>query len=575
MNKVLNIDIAGQVFRLEELAYENLTTYLEQIHQQLKGWDGAEDILKDIELRIAELLYSFSAEGKAINCEQVEEIIEQVGFIDTEAELDEETPRRSYRDEDNKILGGVCAGLATRFQVPVIILRVVFLALTLLAGLGVVLYLIFWISLDNNNSRNTALAALGKPRTAKQLALYEDEEKSKPVVSFFSSLQRIIFLPISLVGALLSVFGTHLRVRRNNYKRIFIYLLTGFLALLSLLLVAFFWFFEQANYVNGFMNILVGMCIAFLLVLAWAIYVRRFFFTYSDFSIGNELKFGAIVPAVFLGIVYFYLLDSLMDRNNRIVERDFLLSSAPINVVFEERETDDEYHGHPLFLFRTKPPGDDRLTVVLDYSSAGRSVEDATANIEGIDFSYAFANNTLTLSDSFALEDGYANRAQRVTVTVEVPQFASISSPRSFTIRQLPDEYEYRPVVRAFDAGTQYVARGDYFHELNEEFRNRLSDNEREVLEDKFCAEFFIGGQSWQCPQNVRQPVARNRYFDQAFNADADTIEQLRLYMSPNRSLFVSNLSDVNNLIDSLSVDYPFMSDFQIYVNHLIEVKSI
>lgn len=39
MNKVLNIDIAGQVFRLEELAYENLTTYLEQIHQQLRGWE--------------------------------------------------------------------------------------------------------------------------------------------------------------------------------------------------------------------------------------------------------------------------------------------------------------------------------------------------------------------------------------------------------------------------------------------------------------------------------------------------------------------------------------------------------
>ena len=575
MNKVLNIDIAGQVFRLEELAYENLTTYLEQIHQQLRGWDGSEEILKDIELRIAELLFGFSSEGKAINCEQVEEIIEQVGFIDSESELEEEGPRRSYRDEENKILGGVCAGLATRFNVPAIILRLVFIALTPILGLGIALYLIFWISLDTNNSRNAALAALGKPRTAKQLALYDDSEKSKPVASFFGSLQRVIFLPVSLVGALLNVFVAHLRKRKSSYKRIFIYIVTGFLVFLSILVIVFYWLFEQSRYLPGFTNLLIGASLAFLLVLAWALYVRRFILPYSSFSIANELKFGALVPIAFLGAVYIFLLNSLLDRTNQIIERDFTLSGTPIDVVFQKQEDNGEYHGHPQFVFRTKPVGDDRLTIILDYSSAGRTIEDAISNVDGIDFSYTFTNNTLTLSDSFTLEEGFSNRAQRVTVTIEIPQYVSVNSPRSFTIRQLPSYYEYRPIVRAFDSGTQYIATGNYFHELNEEFRNRLSDNEREVLEDKFCAEFFIGGQSWQCPQNVRQPIANNRYFDQAFNEDAETIEQLRLFMSPNRSLFVSNLSEVNGLINSLSVDYPVMSDFQSYVNHLIEVKSI
>lgn len=111
-------------------------------------------------------------------------------------------------------------------------------------------------------------------------------------------------------------------------------------------------------------------------------------------------------------------------------------------------------------------------------------------------------------------------------------------------------------------------------HEFDEDFRNRLSDNEKRVMRDKFCDEFFVNA-NWGCLTNIRKPVANNRSFDRAFSEDENTIEELRAYFQSNRSLFVSNLSDVNQLVNSLSIEYPVMSDFQEYANHLMNVKSI
>ena len=153
MNKVVSIEIAGQVFWIDEDAYDALQTYLQKIRAQLIDEESADEIFTDIELRIAELLFAYSGDEKqAISLLQLEEVIEQVGFIDSEnSEI--EIPRKSYRDPQNKILGGVCAGLAVRLGVPAFVVRVIFLLLIPLFGLGIALYLIFWISLDTITRR--------------------------------------------------------------------------------------------------------------------------------------------------------------------------------------------------------------------------------------------------------------------------------------------------------------------------------------------------------------------------------------------------------------------------------------
>ncbi|WP_336319149.1 PspC domain-containing protein [Streptomyces lavendofoliae] len=58
---------------------------------------------------------------------------------------DDPPPRRLYRSADGRMLGGVARGLAGHLGLPVIWVRLVFLALFIADGLGVLVYAVFWI----------------------------------------------------------------------------------------------------------------------------------------------------------------------------------------------------------------------------------------------------------------------------------------------------------------------------------------------------------------------------------------------------------------------------------------------
>ena len=53
--------------------------------------------------------------------------------------------RKLYRSQTEKMLGGVCGGLGELLDIDPTIVRVVFVLLALLAGHGILLYLILWL----------------------------------------------------------------------------------------------------------------------------------------------------------------------------------------------------------------------------------------------------------------------------------------------------------------------------------------------------------------------------------------------------------------------------------------------
>jgi len=55
--------------------------------------------------------------------------------------------RRLYRDELNKMVGGVCKGIADYLDIDPTIVRVLFLVALVAKGSGVLLYIILWIVL--------------------------------------------------------------------------------------------------------------------------------------------------------------------------------------------------------------------------------------------------------------------------------------------------------------------------------------------------------------------------------------------------------------------------------------------
>lgn len=158
MNKLLYVNIGGVVFQIDETAYKKLDTYLNSIRKKYSTTPDGDEIIKDIENRIAELFIEKVGERGAINDTYVDEIISVMGKPeDYEEEIpagqqnnyNQEEKKSSaskfYRDKENNVLGGVCAGFAAKFGIDALWIRLAFLVAFFFAGTGLLLYIILWI----------------------------------------------------------------------------------------------------------------------------------------------------------------------------------------------------------------------------------------------------------------------------------------------------------------------------------------------------------------------------------------------------------------------------------------------
>ncbi|NVK29172.1 MAG: PspC domain-containing protein [Flavobacteriia bacterium] len=163
MNKTININLAGIIFHMDEEAYERLTSYLRKLKAQFQSQDGGDEILMDIEARIAEIFTNrLDEKREVVSMADVDAVIEIMGQPEDYAEAEEEEteskttsstfereyagPKRLFRDSDDNILGGVASGLAHYFGTDPIWFRLAFIALTLIgASAGFWLYIILWI----------------------------------------------------------------------------------------------------------------------------------------------------------------------------------------------------------------------------------------------------------------------------------------------------------------------------------------------------------------------------------------------------------------------------------------------
>ncbi len=70
--------------------------------------------------------------------------------------------KRLYRERQGRMIAGVCSGLGEYFDVDPTLVRLAFLLLTFVNGLGIVAYLVLWIitpyrrGLEGNGSREVS-----------------------------------------------------------------------------------------------------------------------------------------------------------------------------------------------------------------------------------------------------------------------------------------------------------------------------------------------------------------------------------------------------------------------------------
>lgn len=176
MNQTVTVNISGLVFNIEVGAYDQLNNYLETIKHYFSKDEGREEIIADIESRIAELLKELVEEGKEVVTQShVDQVIAIMG--EPEAYIDEdsatEAPKQEskthyankklYRDEEDNVLGGVCSGIAHYFGVDRIWFRIAFLVAFLGYGSGLLLYLILWIIIPAAKTTAEKLEMKGEP----------------------------------------------------------------------------------------------------------------------------------------------------------------------------------------------------------------------------------------------------------------------------------------------------------------------------------------------------------------------------------------------------------------------------
>lgn len=173
MKKVININFQGRILPIEEMAYENLKQYIESLRAYFEQEEGKDEIINDIECRVAELCEDRLKKGAVcITSEDIELIITSIGrpadfeaqdgfeansntnanagqtFSNTQQNAGPTYHKRLYRDEQNKVLGGVCSGIANYFNVDPLVVRILWI---LLAGVNLLAYLILWIAVPSSS----------------------------------------------------------------------------------------------------------------------------------------------------------------------------------------------------------------------------------------------------------------------------------------------------------------------------------------------------------------------------------------------------------------------------------------
>lgn len=172
MNKTININLANTFFHINENAYAKLKAYLKTLEDGFKNTLGKEEILKDIEARIAELFQEVKTNSDYVISEaDVDKIISVLGqpedFIteeDEEEQTEESTRKKLFRDPDDKYIGGVASGLGHYFGIDNSWIRLIWLLLTVFSiGSLITVYLLLWILLPEAKTTVDKLKMKGEP----------------------------------------------------------------------------------------------------------------------------------------------------------------------------------------------------------------------------------------------------------------------------------------------------------------------------------------------------------------------------------------------------------------------------
>ncbi len=478
MNKTVNINLANILFHIDEEAYNKMGRYLESVKRSFANTPGSDEILADIEARIAELFTEkLENERQVITQKEVDEVIAIMGQPEdymVDEDIFEDEPRSTtskerkrvkklYRDTDQKYVAGVSSGLAHYLGIDPLWVRLLWIILTIGSGGGfILLYGLLWILIPEAATTSQKLDMRGEPVNISNIERKVKEgiddvaEKIKSVdydkvgtrvknggKTFFDTLGDIIMFFFKVFGKFIGIIL--IIVGAATIIGMFIGMLT---------LGTLDWIHIPG--IEGFKNSVTGTPIWLLsLLVFFVIGIPFFFLLYLGLKIlVNNLKsIGNIAKFSLLGLWLISLISLIVIGVREAASHAFQGSITVENELFVENRSDTlnieltasklwENHaqmrmddtiitydddGQPILLsddvrFRLKKSKDTIIRIEVRKEANGKSVAAAREAAQHIIYNHKVEGSTIYLDDFLTTQGKSTFQDQEVRVNLYLPE---------------------------------------------------------------------------------------------------------------------------------------------------------
>ena len=477
MNKTVNINLANTLFHIDDDAYNKLRRYLESIKRSFSGTAGSDEIIADIEARVAELfLEKMENERQVITHKEVDAVIEVMGqpedymvdedIFEDQPKRKETTTRRTkklYRDIDQKYIGGVSSGLEHYLGIDALWIRLIFILLAIFTGFGLIAYILLWILVPEAATTSQKLDMTGEPINISNIERKVKEgfddvaDKVKNVdyervgtkvksgsKTFFDTIGEIIMFLFKVfgkfIGVLLIIIGA------STLIGLFIALFTvGIFDAVNVPGIDFYEIVGTSGapvwLISFLVFLAVGIPFFFLLYLGLKILVNNLK------SIGNIAKFSLLgLWLISIGTLFalgvrqaaeFANVGSVNVKDSMIVENPSDTLTIKMNNSDLDYDRGDVSFGRMTYAFdendkrilfsddvsfKIRKSEDNEVKINIRKDSHGSSTVKARERAKNINYGYALSQGTVVLDDHFTTDLSNKARDQEVTTTIYIPE---------------------------------------------------------------------------------------------------------------------------------------------------------
>lgn len=485
MKKTFTINISGIIFHIEEDAYDHLNHYLESLKKHFSQAEGSDEIIADIESRIAELLQERMSDAKqVITLTDVREVTAMLG---QPAEMDQESEgpthekttyssrhKRLFRDPDNKKVAGVAAGLAAYLNIDSLWIRLLFAFSLLVGGAGLLIYVVLWVVLPEANTTAEKLEMRGEAVNISNIekSIKDEFEGVKGKFNEYANnaresfkkkapeqptvFEQMIHVIGQLVRTVLKVVGALIGL---------LFLITGLGLILTLLAGAIgiqgFTFVDGAEMINFSLSglselifsspstaaiAIVAVTLLGVVPLVLLVYLGLRLITASRFRIQHfslvalTVWFASLVVALGIGISTF--LDFRFAATNELAASKVLADKQKTFVI--KVEDPSSYARHHVVEYAIdddvlvivnekdsliygqpqlsfEPSKDEYFRVRVNGFARGRFLDEANNRSRDMDFTLAINDSSIVLPAKFNFKLREKLRAQNLRIIISVP----------------------------------------------------------------------------------------------------------------------------------------------------------